>query len=57
VTFTLGAQSCSATTNAAGVASCAIAKLSEKPGNYTLETSFAGTADYLSSAANVGFSI
>jgi len=55
--FSLGAQDCSAATNIAGVASCTIAKLTEKPGNYVLTAGFAGTSNYLASSASVGFSI
>jgi hypothetical protein len=55
VNFTVGSQSCSATTNVTGVASCTIAKLTQKPGNHALTASFAGTADYLVSSTNVTF--
>ncbi len=46
VTLALGAQSCSGVTNAFGVVSCTIAKLTQKPGPYPLTSSFATDADY-----------
>jgi hypothetical protein len=42
VTFTLGTQGCSGTTDASGIASCTIASLSQIPGPYTVLASFAG---------------
>jgi len=57
VTFTLGTQGCTGTTNSVGVVSCTIAKLNQKPGNYFLTASFAGDADYLASSANLAFTI
>jgi photosystem II stability/assembly factor-like uncharacterized protein len=42
VTFTLGTQGCSGTTNASGIASCTIASLNQIPGPYTVMASFAG---------------
>lgn len=51
ITFTLGAQSCSAVTNAAGVAACTIASVSSSAlGSNTLTTAFAGDAYYLASS-------
>jgi hypothetical protein len=41
VTFTTGAQSCSATTNASGVASCSLV-LNQPAGGYTVTASFGG---------------
>jgi hypothetical protein len=41
VQFTLGSQSCNATTNASGVATCS-AVLSQVAGNYTVTASFSG---------------
>jgi hypothetical protein len=41
VKFTLGSQSCSATTNASGVASCSLTP-NQAAGNYTLTASFGG---------------
>ena len=57
VTFTLGSQGCSATTNASGVATCTIGKLSQKSGSYAVDANFAGTADYIVSSASVAFKI
>ena len=57
VSFSLGTQSCNTTTNASGVASCTIPKLNQKPGNYTITASFTGSANYLASSANAGFTI
>jgi hypothetical protein len=53
VTFTLGTQGCTGTTNSVGVASCTIAKVTQKPGNYFPTVSFAGNGDYLASSANL----
>lgn len=57
VAFTVGTQSCSGVTNATGAATCTIAKLTEKPGTYTMNVSYAGSADYAASAANVTFKV
>lgn len=46
ITFTLGSQGCSATTNASGIATCTIAKLTQKSGPYQLGTSFGGNGDF-----------
>jgi PKD repeat protein len=46
VTFTLGSQGCSALTNASGIATCTIAKLTQKSGPYLLGTNFAGDGDF-----------
>jgi PKD repeat protein len=51
VTFTLESQSCSATTDAFGAASCTIAKLAAKSGTYALAVNFAGDGNYLASQA------
>ena len=53
----LGLQGCSAATNGLGVASCTISKSTEKPGNYTLTTSFGGDADYIASTASTAFTV
>jgi hypothetical protein len=50
-------QSCSGITDASGTASCTIAKLTLKPGKYTLAVSFAGDGDYLSSSVTPTFSV
>lgn len=57
VTLTLGAQECSAVTNASGVAGCSISKVSEKNGTYSLMAAFGGTGDYVSSATSSGFKV
>jgi hypothetical protein len=55
ITFTLGTQSCTGVTNVTGVASCTIAKLSEKTGTYTLTSTYAGNGDYLATTTNTAF--
>ncbi|TML35599.1 MAG: PKD domain-containing protein [Actinobacteria bacterium] len=50
VTFTLGAQSCSGTTDASGNASCTISPVSSQLGNQTVTSVFAGDAYYLPSS-------
>ncbi len=50
VTFTLGAQSCSGTTDASGAASCTISPVSSQLGNQTVTSVFAGDAYYLPSS-------
>jgi hypothetical protein len=51
ITFTLGSQSCSDTTDAAGLASCTIPSISSASlGSNTLTTTFAGDAYYLPSS-------
>src|SRR5262249_27081233 len=61
VVFTLGTQGCSATTNASGIASCAIASLNQVPGPYTVMASFAGgtvtTVSYLPAFDSKPFTI
>jgi hypothetical protein len=56
VTLMLASQSCLATTNGAGVASCSIAP-ALAAGKYTLNATFAGTGALLGSSANQGFEI
>jgi len=56
LTFTLGAQSCSAQTDIHGRASCVIT-LNQIPGNYTVTTGFAGNGLFLSSSASNAFTI
>jgi hypothetical protein len=51
VTLTAGTQSCTATTTAAGLASCTIT-FSQVPGSYTLNASFAGDATYAASTGS-----
>jgi PKD repeat protein len=50
VTFTLGAQSCSGTTDASGNVSCTISPVSSQLGNQTITSDFAGDAYYLPSS-------
>jgi len=56
VTLTLGAQTCSATTNASGVASCALV-VTQPAGTYTTTASFAGDTTYSPSAATGSISV
>jgi hypothetical protein len=56
VTFTLGAQSCSAPTNINGQASC-IMTLNQVPGSYTVTASFAGNGLFLASSNSAAFTI
>ena len=46
IVFTLGTQGCSATTDAFGVATCNITKLTQKSGLYKLGTNFAGDTNF-----------
>jgi PKD repeat protein len=46
VTFTLGSQSCSGTTDASGNVSCTISPVSSQLGNQTITSDFAGDAYY-----------
>jgi Bacterial Ig-like domain (group 3) len=54
VTFSLGGQSCAGTTNASGVAACAITP-SLSAGTYPLTASFAGTSLLQASSASASF--
>ena len=57
VTFKLnGAETCTGTTNASGVASCTLTP-GEAAGSYTLTASFAGSASDLGSAASSTFAV
>jgi PKD repeat protein len=56
VSFTLGSQSISATTNASGVASATI-KLNQKQGTYTVQAAFPGDTKYVSNSNNLTFTI
>jgi Bacterial Ig-like domain (group 3) len=56
ITFTLGSQSCTATTSAAGAASCDLT-LNQIPGPYTVNASFAGAGNYQASNASTSFTI
>src|SRR5262249_52102690 len=61
VTFTLGTQGCSGTTDTSGVATCTIATLNQIPGPYTVTASFAGGVvggvSYLPSSDSKAFTI
>jgi len=56
ITFTLGTQSCAGTTGATGVAACSIV-LNQVPGFYTVNASFAGSANNRASSDSTGFTI
>jgi PKD repeat protein len=56
VSFVLGAQSISATTNSSGVASATI-KLNQHKGDYTVSAAFAGDTKYVGSADSGTFTI
>jgi hypothetical protein len=56
VDFTLGSQSCTAFTDAAGVASCSIV-LNQVPGPYTVHANFAGNADFQPASTSAAFTI
>jgi hypothetical protein len=57
VTFTLGSQSCSGTTDASGHASCAITLTQDPPGPGTVSASFAADAAYSAASATDPFTI
>jgi hypothetical protein len=50
ILFTVGTQSVSANTNASGLATATL-KLTQKHGDYTVSSSFAGNAKYLASSS------
>jgi hypothetical protein len=56
VTLTMGSQSCSATTVAGGIASCAIT-VSQQQGTYPISASFAGSGLYLLSSTTATFTV
>ena len=57
VTFTLnGAETCSGTTGASGVASCSLTP-QEAAGSYTLTAAFAGSASDLGASASAAFTV
>jgi hypothetical protein len=56
ITFTIGTQSCPATTNASGVASCDLT-LNQTPGPYSVEAKFAGAGLFQPSSASAPFTI
>ncbi|MDT5029137.1 MAG: hypothetical protein QOE61_5563, partial [Micromonosporaceae bacterium] len=56
LTFTLGAESCAANTDASGNASCLVIPL-EHPGPYTVSVSFAGDSTYAASSDSKPFTV
>ena len=52
--LTVGTQSCSATTDANGDASCSVV-FTQDPGSYTVSADFAGGTDYVVSSASASF--
>ena len=56
ISFSVGAESCSGTTDANGVASCAVT-LADTPGSYTASASFAGDSTYEPSGATASFTV
>jgi hypothetical protein len=56
VTFTIGSQSCTATTSSAGKAFCLIL-LTQPPGSYTATMSYAGNTTYAATTASAPFTI
>jgi hypothetical protein len=56
VTLTLGTQSCTDTTDSAGVASCSLV-VDQPPGPVTLTATFAGNDDFAPATASVPFTI
>jgi hypothetical protein len=56
LSFTIGAQSCSNTTNASGVASCTL-NLNQVPGSYMVTATFAGAGLYQANSAATPFTI
>ena len=58
ITFTLGSQGCTGTTNSSGRASCSITSLTQVPGNYTVDIPvFAGMGNYQASSDSEPFVI
>jgi len=55
--FTLGSQGCMATTGPSGSGACTIPSISQAPGPYTVNVTFAGDAQYLPSATSAGFTV
>ncbi|MGH7778984.1 MAG: hypothetical protein ACREQR_04060 [Candidatus Binataceae bacterium] len=55
ISFSAAGQSCGATTNASGIATCQITPTT--PGISTLSASFAGTGQYVASNASTGFNV
>ncbi|HTK45723.1 MAG TPA: Ig-like domain repeat protein [Patescibacteria group bacterium] len=57
VTFTLGSQSCTGTTDAAGHASCTVVINQDPPGPGTVSAAYAGDAAYNSASTSASFTI
>ena len=56
VTFSLGAQSCTATTDSTGVAACTVTP-NAAAGNYAVTASFAGDSTFVASSASAPFAV
>jgi kumamolisin len=56
LSFTLGAESCSGTTDGGGVASCSVTPLDD-PGPYSVGVTFAGDSTYNASSSSTGFAL
>ena len=56
ITFTIGSQSVTATTNSSGIASATLL-ITQAPGNYRVITTFDGDATYRSSSDNDAFTV
>jgi hypothetical protein len=56
LTLALGSQSCAATTDASGHASCSIT-INQDPGSYTASASYAGSAAYKAATGSAAFTI
>jgi hypothetical protein len=56
ITFTLGVQSCTATTNASGLAQCSVI-LQQRPGTYTVTVDFPGDTVFGPATASASFTI
>lgn len=56
ISFTLGAQSCTATTDATGLAQCVVV-LQQRPGTYTVTADFAGDGTHAAATVSVPFTI
>jgi large repetitive protein len=57
ITFALGSQQCSATTDATGAASCVIQPFTITPGSSTMTASFAGDPNTRPSTASASFAV
>jgi IPT/TIG domain/Bacterial Ig-like domain (group 3) len=57
ISFTVGAESCSGTTDGSGVASCAVTLLDVPGSGFTVQATFAGDATYDPSSASSPFTV